>query len=284
VKPAFWSAPPRAGTVFTALLADHRLPFLPALDPFRLSAAEIAERLAFLETLGGGATLLASTDDERYDAVLPGLAERLRLSGRTLILEHFRPSPGIGFRRACPSNAVMMTRVLSAGEEFFKDCRSVEPFGDVSAMPEALRLQHRLVFSGAIVFGPDDKSRRYVSARHVDEDDGRLLTGLLAQTRAAPLDVVYLFSRHARLAAATVARVRAAVGPDMPVIASGCIRSPEDVRELRGAGATIVVVGSLLEEADWRRSVERLAGLAAPGRAPLSSDRRAGNGPDRRSS
>jgi heptaprenylglyceryl phosphate synthase len=246
--------------VFSQLIAGHALPFLAALDPFRLSIAQIAERIAEMERLGGCAVLLASTDDEQYDAVVPATIGNLqtRCNG-TMILEHFRPKPGVGFRRASESSAVIMTRVLSAGESFFRDCRKIEVLGELGDSTQAERLLARVALSAAIVFGTDAKSHRYVSAQPVQEGCPSTLGVLLEQALEGPLDLLYLYSRHARLSPETVSSVREAVGPTLPVIASGCIRSAIEIHELRDAGASIVVVGSVLEEPDWRDTIGLLA-------------------------
>jgi heptaprenylglyceryl phosphate synthase len=249
---------PMENNVFVRLLNNHALPFIPALDPFRLQYAQIKERLDLIETLGGEVAFLASTDDERYDEIVPELVARLNACTKTTIFEHFRPIKGVGFRRSSSQGGVLMTKVLTSRESFFRDCGTVQMIGDVSGRSLCERVELKLISSGAILFGPDAKSERYVladpllhgSAPDFDQE-------IIA--RSGEVDVVYLFSRGERLAYRTVEKARAALPANVAIIASGCVRTPDDVRELRSAGATQIVVGSLLERPNWRDDVLKLS-------------------------
>lgn len=244
--------------IFNRLMRNHSLPFVPALDPFKLPEDELLVRLAMLETLGSTVAFLASTDDEAYDDVVPKLVHKLKENSKTTILEHFRPKRETGFRRSSPVGAVLMSRVLTSDDDFYKNCSLVQGIGNISNLSKNERYDTGLFISGAVVFGQDTKSQQYVSSRITNKNINVELENELL-SHLENIDVLYLFSRNSRLCSSTVESVRSIVGDGIPIIASGCIRSCEDIHSLRAAGATQVVVGSLLENSMWKESAIELA-------------------------
>jgi heptaprenylglyceryl phosphate synthase len=244
--------------IFNRLIRDHSLPFVPALDPFRLSQGDLVARLQALEALGATVAFLASTDDELYDSVVPNLLPKLRAATGITVLEHFRPKRGLGFRRSSADGAVLMTRVLTSDDDFYRNCQTVEGIGETSTLSAQERYDAGLFASGAIVFGNDQKSGQYVAARPLSNDVTEFLDADFLKA-ADNLDVLYLFSRNLRLDCGTIGSVRNKVGDHIPIIASGCIRSSDDIRSLHAAGATQTVIGSLLEDSMWRECVADLS-------------------------
>jgi heptaprenylglyceryl phosphate synthase len=247
---------------FTQALRGHAHPFICALDPFKLSVGDIVQRLQYLESHGATAAIIASTDDELYDTTVPSLLTQLRSHVGLRLIEHFRPHPQHGFRRACSANYVLMTTVANSHSPLYAGGA-----GDSATFGARERAEGRLIASRALVFGTDQKSVHYVQARYLPDDNAEQLRNYLTAASHVS-DVYYLFSRARKLSSDTISAARNILGAEVPMIVSGCIRTPDDLQEAIASGATYVVIGSLLELGDWR---QQLTPLLAAGHALRAS-------------
>lgn len=231
-----------------ALLCAKGSPIIPVLDPFRLDRRQILCRAAFLKGRGFRQLVLASTDDAAYARIMPGLVAALHAQTGLDIVEHFRPTRRYGFRRQLQTRWLLMSQVPTSSEAHFRDCARING-ALASTKDRALRCL-------ALPVGRDPKSGRFVGS--TDMAEAGIATVLDNPWRLARTDVVYLFCRHNRLRAKTVSDARALIGTRPLLVASGNVRQPNDVRELLGAGAGAVAVGSLFETPDWRTSIAAL--------------------------
>jgi hypothetical protein len=104
---------------FLDALQGHHHRFICVLDPFTLGRDDILERLLYLEAAGAGVAIVASTDDEGYESVVPPLLEYLRARIQMKIIEHFRPHPEHGFRRAHADSYILMTTVANSAAPLY---------------------------------------------------------------------------------------------------------------------------------------------------------------------
>lgn len=243
-------------------IANHQLPFIFAADPFRLSRDEILVRISALQAVGANLFIIASTDDEGYESVVPDLVDDLRATTGAKIVEHFRPTREAGFRKSPGSDFVLMTTVVNSSDDFYARCDRVESQNSVSQLSSEDRFRQGLILSSALVLGKDLKSKVYVGSDDVYEGEiDEAVTRHGARMQHA--DVIYLFSRMRRLEGRGCKVVRGAMGRNKPIIASGCVRNSADIEDLQAAGASQVVVGSLLESGDWRERLQDLLKVQA---------------------
>jgi heptaprenylglyceryl phosphate synthase len=251
----------RSGRGAVAAIHGAAMPLLCTIDPFKLRPREAAERAMALWQFGITHVIVGSTDDEGYDAVVPDLIAYLKRVTPVTVIEHFRPTKSHGFRRAAASDFVMMTTVGNSRDELYSACSHVEGIGDTSRFDASQREHAGVVKSRAFVFGADCKSARYVGVHHLPATATNEF-GAAARMAAEANDVIYLFSRAERLSSAVCRGARAAAGSRFPIIVSGRIKTPAAVREALEAGASAVVIGSLLEEPGWHEQIESCAAAA----------------------
>ncbi|MEM5585923.1 hypothetical protein WNZ15_25940 [Roseibium sp. AS2] len=223
-------------------------PLIPVLDPFRLQRTQILIRAKFLRGLGFEQIVLASTDDERYNRVMPALVTALKQQTGLRIVEHFRPTRRTGFRAQQETSWVIMSRVISSKDPHFRTCRRInrEPADRVG----------RGISSVALPVGIDLTSMLYVAAKETAEDE---ISSVLHDPWTIQFtDVFYLFCRESRLKVETVSSVRALIGDRPFLVASGNVRSGLDVKNLMYAGASGVAVGSVFEATDWRKRIAEI--------------------------
>jgi heptaprenylglyceryl phosphate synthase len=237
---------------FLDALHGHQHSFICALDPFTLDKDDVYQRLLHLQSTGATAAIIASTDDEDYDSVVPPLLAYLRGRIRIKIIEHFRPHAQQGFRRAHRDSYVLMTTVANSSVALYA--------GGVQADgAERQRAAGKLIASRALVFGHDEKSARYVASHFIPDDSVAVLARYLEANRQA-CDVYYLFSRSRKLGPEMIAAARAIVGAQVPIVVSGCIKNAADIEAALQAGASRVAVGTLLEHENWRERLDALIG------------------------
>ncbi len=231
-----------------ALICAPDTRILPVLDPFRLNRTQILCRARFLRGLGFRQLVLASTDDAGYARIVPGLIKAIVAQTGMRIVEHFRPTRNSGFRGQQQTHLVLMSQVPSSRDAHFRLCARLN---GAAANPIGRGLRCL-----ALPVGHDPKSSTFVNAAELGEDDIAVALGNL--NRIGRAEVVYLFCRQSRLRAETVAKARKLIGYRPLLVASGNVRTSDDVCELLGAGAGAVAVGSLFETMDWRARFEAL--------------------------
>lgn len=243
---------------FLDALSGHQHRFICALDPFTLEPDEILERLLYLQAAGATVAIVASTDDEGYENVVPPLLAYLRTRIQMKIIEHFRPHPEHGFRRADADSYILMTTVANSAMPLYSDLPELQSECRTHTTAPH-RARDKLIASRALVFGHDEKSRRYVDAQYVPDDSVSILADYLEAATPA-WDVYYLFSRSRKLKPQMIAATRAIVGPHIPIVVSGCIKTAEDIGVALQAGASCVAIGTLLEHGNWRERLDALIG------------------------
>lgn len=243
---------------FLDALHGHQHRFICALDPFTLEWDDILERLLYLQAAGATVAIVASTDDEGYDSVVPPLLAYLRKRIQMKIIEHFRPHPEHGFRRAHADSYILMTTVANSTMPLYAGTPGVQP-GHCMNTGAPERVREKLIASRALVLGHDEKSRRYVDAQYIPDDSIAILADYLQSARPA-WDVYYLFSRSRKLEPRIIAAARAIIGPHVPIVVSGCIKTAEDIGAALQAGASCVAIGTLLEHENWRERLDTLIG------------------------
>ncbi|WP_063763659.1 geranylgeranylglyceryl/heptaprenylglyceryl phosphate synthase [Actinoplanes subtropicus] len=235
-----------------AHLRTHRGHVIHVVDPFKIEVAEAVEKAGAVAEAGMPALLLASTDYEDFEAVMPAYVDAVRaVTGIPTIL-HFPPIPGRGFPVVEEADSVMLPALLGSDDPYYVWKSLLETYdlgnGSGSAQP---------LLSAALTFGRDDRSYARMGTRPVGQDE-ESVARYADCTRQFGFDLAYLYSRNERVNPRSCEIFRARMAPEQLLFVSGGVRSPEQVDAYLQAGADYVIFAGALETPDWRAALARL--------------------------
>ncbi len=236
-----------------AHLRAHRGHVIHVVDPFKVEVAEAVEKAGAVAETGMPALLLASTDYEDFEAVMPAYVDAVREVTDIPTILHFPPIPGRGFPVVEEADSVMLPALLGSDDPYYvwKSLLETYALGNGSgSAPQPL-------LSAALTFGRDDRSYVRMGTRPIGQDE-ESVAGYADRTRQFGFDLAYLYSRNEQVTARTCEIFRARMAPEQLLFVSGGVRSPEQVDAYLQAGADYVIFAGALETPDWRAALGRL--------------------------
>lgn len=232
---------------------------LHVIDPYKTRLGEAIEKARALEDLGFPLLILGSTDYCDFEQHVPRFVEALKDAVAIPVVLHFPPRPGRGFPVADEADAVLFTAVLNSSRTYFVWRSYLETLTALARRhPAPLRLPEFL-FTAGMTFRPDPVSGAAVGAVPSDETPAALETYASVITTVG-FDLVYLYSRHEHVPVELCESLRRRVGPDPLMVASGGVRSRDQIDAYLRAGVSFVAFGGALETPDWRTVLRQLAG------------------------
>jgi heptaprenylglyceryl phosphate synthase len=244
------TSPDLAGPVLQRLRAA-RPGRLHVIDPYKVPLAEAVEKAARLQDLGFPLLLVGSTDYHDFDRHVPAYVAALKEGVDLPVVLHFPPRRGIGFPVALEADAVLFTAVLNSAATYYVWKSYLDTLNTLNVRGVRPDRHPEWIFTGGMTFRADPVSDRAVAARPVRETIPAL-DELATVVRAMAYDVVYLYSRCERVTLEVCRHFRAKAAPGQLLIASGGVRTRQEVEAYHAAGADYVVFGGALETPEWR--------------------------------
>jgi heptaprenylglyceryl phosphate synthase len=239
------------------LLRERRGGPLHVIDPYKVPAAEAAEKARAVAALGFPVLLVGSTDYVDFERHMPPYLDVLRRAADLKLVLHFPPRKGVGVPVCEGASAVLRPCVLNSADEYFAGAAVARLPAGAGSPPEVLN-------SAGFIIGPDTKTFQAVGALPLAEtppEMGRYTEAI----RALGFDLVYLYSRHSRVTPAAVRFFRDNINPEQLLFVSGGVRARAQVDAYLEAGADYVVFGTALESGDWRAVLEEVAAPSLTG-------------------
>ena len=236
-------------------LLERRPGLLVLVDPSRTAPRQAAEVARAARDAGAAGLLIGSSFDGTQDTELVARAIREASSGLPVVL-----FPGSALQLTAEVDLILFLSLISGrnAQYLIEEHVRAVPFLTRHAVPT-------------------------LSTGYILVDGGRVTSvEAVSQTRPLPADKPELAATHARAARligmqaiyldagsgaphpvdATVVRACRAAVPGLPLFVGGGIRSPEQVRAARTAGADFVVVGTAVEELGAAGAAAHLRALA----------------------
>jgi heptaprenylglyceryl phosphate synthase len=244
------------------LLRERRRGPLHVIDPYKVPVYEAAEKARAVAALGFPILLVGSTDYADFGQHMPPYLHALKRATDLRIVLHFPPRKGEGVPICEGADAVLRPCVLNSADDYFAGAGGRD--GDAGAFGADEGPYPEVLSSAAFVIGPDSKS--YQAVRALPLEESPLEMGRYASViRANGFDIVYLYSRHARVSPAACRFFRENINPEQLLFVSGGVRSRAQVELYLTAGADYVVFGTALETGDWREVLDEIAAPSLSG-------------------